>query len=164
VPFNKSHSVLQLTTHRNPNTIENEADCIDVWMHEISCECNFEINNENKMQTIRNNRNLMKRRELRRNLFIDKETSMNANLAKPETIWNLRKTIELSDEEDDGDNNYELADDDNDEIFWSCNASDNEDTEDLFLTPPESPLNFSDLHIDDKMLLNVIDYNIFIEG
>jgi hypothetical protein len=137
--------------NRNPNTIENEADCIKVWTEEISCQCQFEPNTGGRLHTIRNNRNLMKRREMRKNLFVEKDETA----AKTETVnlWDPRENDE---------NSFEPIDQADD--YWSC-SSGNESDDELFWTPPQSPVHFVDA--DSKMHLDfesIEEYDVFIEG
>jgi hypothetical protein len=146
-------SLAMIGPNQNPNKIENEGDCVKVWTEEISCQCHFEPNTENRMQTIRNNRNLMKRREMRRNLFVDKGT-ITAAKNETENLWEPRVG-----EKDDSFESNEQADD-----YWSCN-SENESDDELFWTPPQSPVHFLDaetsLHSGRE---SDDDYNVFLEG
>jgi hypothetical protein len=141
--------------NQNPSKIENEAECKKLWTEEMSCLCHFEPNTENRMQTIRNNRNLMKRREMRRNLFVDKETA-SATKNETEDLWEPR----VVDNDESSFETHKQADD----YYWSCN-SDNESDDDIFWTPPQSPVHF----LNTETILRTegeLDeqYGVFLEG
>lgn len=113
----------------NPENVNTETACVDAWNGPdiVECKCSFDVNfTSSKLQ--RQNH----RRDIRKRLY-----------SGPKTVdmWSARTAEDL--------------DDDDDELYLSCDSDMSSDDEEFF-TPPQSPVKFDDS--DDE------DVNMFEES
>lgn len=124
-----------------PENLKTEENCMQTWLKESHCDCKWD--------------SVLSRRESRRSRI----ESRKARSPAPPT--NSVDAVSLSHEwrskSEVLDNSVNDDDDENEDVFWSDLGSD-DDGDECFVTPPESP---SELSVDS---VDTEDYHLFLLG